>query len=132
MSASNRLVVASMDRKIRFYDLSQLSLSPSCGYLLDDTKNQCTPMCLATTTTSGLAGNSNSRSTTPTRTPSSPNTHARGDGSIPTTELLVIGNDNGSLNVYTTSRDWQSCDDNSTMTIPTHGFSSHATFNKHT
>lgn len=99
MPVSNRIVVATMDRHISFYDANSHVL---LGQRSDHSKAQSTPLCLA-----NIVTNDNN-------------------------ELLLVGNDTGSFNLYTCSDKWLQCDTRSTAyTIKSHGFSSISTMHPH-
>ncbi|EEY55355.1 uncharacterized protein PITG_09294 [Phytophthora infestans T30-4] len=129
MKRSNRLAVSSMNRTLGFYDLNSGQL---IGDLVDYSRRQCIPLCLAY-----VERPSDDR------------------------EAIVIGDDTGGISIFTCSNQWLSCDGrspppgattaaNSTNATPTsnsssvggnpagsamleaQGFSSRVKFQKHT
>lgn len=98
MKRSNRLAISSMDRTLSFYDLNS---GQFIGDLVDYSKRQCIPLCLAY-----VERPSDNR------------------------EAVVVGDDTGGISILACSDQWQMCDGRSPPPGPLHtSLSSHHSSN---
>lgn len=109
MTRSNRLVVASMNRAIGFYDLS--NSNQYLGHVNDCSKAQSTPLCIEYVD-NGMANAASSEEN----------------------EIIIVGDDLGGISILKCSKFWSQCDGRGAMggySVEQHGFSSRIRTKRH-